>query len=197
MEYFKILPCKKGKLYKNFTRDFEIADQFKSINDSYQEFLSFYDKKWKDAIEYGLNNLKYKRNFVLLGKLKEYYNTVLKIMKYCNDDIISFNSYFKLNTRVKISRRMFFKLKKKLCDMCDKHIWNYCLHSPKSKINKIIWYIYDESIRRKICNYYYKKIDDSSKYFNRTNIWFKVSKEDILNLDNKLINYPTKHSSKF
>ena len=114
MEYFKILPCKKGKLYKNFTRDFEIADQFKSINDSYQEFLSFYDKKWKDAIEYGLNNLKYKRNFVLLGKLKEYYNTVLKIMKYCNDDIISFNSYFKLNTRVKISRRMFFKLKKTL-----------------------------------------------------------------------------------
>ena len=65
------------------------------------------------------------------------------------------------------------------------------------KINKIIWYIYDESIRRKICNYYYKTIDDSSKYFNRTNIWFKVSKEDILNLDNKLINYPTKHSSKF
>ena len=67
--------------------------------------------------------------------------------------------------------------------MCDHYIQNYYLHIWKSKRNKIVKYIYDEWTRLKICNYYFETIDDKFEYFNKTNIWLKIRKGNILNLD--------------
>ena len=72
--------------------------------------------------------------------------------------------------------------------MCDHYIQNYYLHIFKSKRNKTIKYIYDEWTRLKICNYYFETIDNEFEYFNKTNIWLKIRKENILNLNDKLNN---------
>ena len=58
MSYFKLIPSKSAKAYKNLTKNLNISDQFKKINDLYQDFLTFYNKKYKFVKEYGFKNLK-------------------------------------------------------------------------------------------------------------------------------------------
>ena len=58
MSYFKIIPSKSAKAYKNLTKNLNISDQFKKINDLYCDFLTFYDNKYKLVKEYGFENLK-------------------------------------------------------------------------------------------------------------------------------------------
>ncbi len=43
MSYFKLIPSKSAKAYKNLTKNLNISNQFKKINDLYQDFLTFYD----------------------------------------------------------------------------------------------------------------------------------------------------------
>ena len=62
MSYFKLIPSKSEKAYKNLTKNLNISDQFKKINDLYRDFLTFYDKKYKFVKEYGFENLKYEQN---------------------------------------------------------------------------------------------------------------------------------------
>ena len=52
MSYFKLIPSKSAKAYKNLTKNLNISDQFKKINDLYQDFLTFYNKKYKCVKKY-------------------------------------------------------------------------------------------------------------------------------------------------
>ena len=68
MSYFKLIPSKSAKAYKNLTKNLNISDQFKKINDLYQDFLTFYDNKYKFVKEYGFENLKDEQKFKGLEK---------------------------------------------------------------------------------------------------------------------------------
>ena len=68
MSYFKIIPSKSAKAYKNLTKNLNISDQFKKINDLYRDFLTFYDNKYKFVKEYGFENLKDEQKFKGLEK---------------------------------------------------------------------------------------------------------------------------------
>ena len=52
MSHFKLMPSKSVKAYKNLTKNLNISDQFKKINDLYQDFLTFYNKKYKCVKKY-------------------------------------------------------------------------------------------------------------------------------------------------
>ena len=68
MSYFKIIPSKSAKPYKNLTKNLNISDQFKKINDLYRDFLTFYDNKYKLVKEYSFENLKDEQKFKGLEK---------------------------------------------------------------------------------------------------------------------------------
>ena len=72
--------------------------------------------------------------------------------------------------------------------MCDRTIQNYYLHIWKPKINKTIRYVYDALERIKICNYYFETIDNEKEYYNKTNIWLWIRKDDVLSMGDKFNN---------
>ena len=83
MSYFKLIPSKSAKAYKNLTKNLNISDQFKKINDLYLHFLTFYDKKYKFVKEYGFENLKDEQKFKGLEKLDKSIKTALSVLKFC------------------------------------------------------------------------------------------------------------------
>ena len=83
MSYFKLIPSKSAKPYKNLTKNLNISDQFKKINDLYQDFLTFYDKKYEFVKEYGFENLKDEQKFKGLEKLDKSIKTALSVLKFC------------------------------------------------------------------------------------------------------------------
>ena len=98
MSYFKLIPSKSEKAYKNLTKNLNISDQFKKINDLYRDFLTFYDNKYKFVKEYGFENLKDEQKFKGLEKLDKSIKTVLSVLKFCSLNNVSLNSYFKHNS---------------------------------------------------------------------------------------------------
>ena len=116
MSYFKLIPSKSAKAYKNLTKNLNISDQFKKINDLYRDFLTFYDNKYKFVKEYSFENLKDEQKFKGLEKLDKSIKTVLSVLKFCYLNNVSLNSYFKHNNS-KISRRCFYLHKKKFCNI--------------------------------------------------------------------------------
>ena len=171
MSYFKLIPSKSAKAYKNLTKNLNISDQFKKINDLYQDFLTFYNKKYKFVKEYGFKNLKTEQKFKGLEKLNKSIKRILSVLKFCS-----------LNTIIqKLAEDASIYIKRNFptCVIITYlHIW-------KSKRNKTIKYVYDEWTRLKNCSYYFETIDGEFEYFNKTNIWFKIRKENILNLNDK------------
>ena len=95
MSHFKLMPSKSVKAYKNLTKNLNISDQFKKINDLYRDFLTFYDNKYKFVKEYGFENLKDEQKFKGLEKLDKSIKTVLSVLKFCYLNNVSLNSYFK------------------------------------------------------------------------------------------------------
>ena len=83
MSHFKLMPSKSVKAYKNLTKNLNISDQFKKINDLYRDFLTFYDKKYEFVKEYGFENLKDEQKFKGLEKLDKSIKTVLSVLKFC------------------------------------------------------------------------------------------------------------------
>ena len=83
MSYFNLIPSKSAKAYKNLTKNLNISDQFKKINNLYWDFLTFYDKKYKFVKEYGFENLKAEQKFKCLEKLDKSIKTVLSVLKFC------------------------------------------------------------------------------------------------------------------
>ena len=83
MSYFKLIPSKSAKAYKNLTKNLNISYQFKKINDLDQDFLTFYDKKYEFVKEYGFENLKDEQKFKGLEKLDKSIKTVLSVLKFC------------------------------------------------------------------------------------------------------------------
>ena len=84
MSYFKLIPSKSAKAYKNLTKNLNISDQFKKINDLYQDFLTFYNKKYKFVKEYGFKNLKTEQKFKGLEKLNKSIKRILSVLKFCS-----------------------------------------------------------------------------------------------------------------
>ena len=84
MSYFKLIPSKSAKAYKNLTKNLNISDQFKKINDLYRDFLTFYDKKYEFVKEYGFENLKDEQKFKGLEKLNKSIKRILSVLKFCS-----------------------------------------------------------------------------------------------------------------